>query len=166
MLPATRHQGLSRQPGQATGRWSRHQQRGNAIIELTLLAPVLLLLCLGVADLGRVFYFSIMTTNAARAGTQYGMYDMYPPRIRAAAVQDAHYAGFTDSNITAAVVGCRCPSADGSPGTPVDCTAACATGDVQVYVTVDTQYTFTTLINYPGLPHTVTVHGHSEMRAR
>jgi Flp pilus assembly protein TadG len=46
----------------------RQGRRGQAIVETALLFPLLCLLTLGSADLGRVFYYSIETTNAAREG--------------------------------------------------------------------------------------------------
>jgi Flp pilus assembly protein TadG len=41
---------------------------GQALVELALILPVLLILVLGAVDLGRVFYSQITVTNAAREG--------------------------------------------------------------------------------------------------
>src|SRR5262245_14173227 len=48
----------------------RHRQRssGQALVELALVTPVLLLLLLAAVDLGRIFYARITVTNAAREG--------------------------------------------------------------------------------------------------
>lgn len=43
-------------------------------MESALLFPVLMLLVLGSADLGRVFYYAIAITNAAREGARHGAY--------------------------------------------------------------------------------------------
>lgn len=43
-------------------------------METALLFPVLMLLILGSADLGRVFYYSVEVTNAAREGARQGTY--------------------------------------------------------------------------------------------
>jgi hypothetical protein len=43
------------------------------MVEMTLLLPVLVLLMLGAADLGRAFYFSIEITGATRAGMRTGI---------------------------------------------------------------------------------------------
>jgi hypothetical protein len=40
--------------------------RGQALVEMALLTPFLLLICLGCADLGRVFYTAVSLTNAVR----------------------------------------------------------------------------------------------------
>jgi len=42
--------------------------RGQSLVELALVTPVLLLLLLGAIDLGRLFYAQITVTNAAREG--------------------------------------------------------------------------------------------------
>ncbi len=42
------------------------------MVESALLFPVLMLLVLGSADLGRVFFYSIAITNAAREGARHG----------------------------------------------------------------------------------------------
>ncbi|MHB8891143.1 MAG: TadE/TadG family type IV pilus assembly protein [Candidatus Limnocylindrales bacterium] len=45
-----------------------HRSRGQALVELALVTPILLLLLLGAVDLGRLFYARITVTNAAREG--------------------------------------------------------------------------------------------------
>jgi Flp pilus assembly protein TadG len=45
---------------------------GNAILEFTILFPVMLLMLLGTIDFARVFFGGIAMENAARAGVQYG----------------------------------------------------------------------------------------------
>src|SRR5437016_6406269 len=49
-------------------------RRGQAIVETALLLPILMLLVMGSADLGRVFYYSIAVTNAAREAARQGTY--------------------------------------------------------------------------------------------
>src|ERR1700730_19055136 len=41
-------------------------RKGQAIVETALLLPILMLLVMGSADLGRVFYYAIAVTNSAR----------------------------------------------------------------------------------------------------
>ena len=47
------------------------QLKAQAIIEFSLLLPILLLLVLGAIDFGRLFYVKIVLTNAAREGANY-----------------------------------------------------------------------------------------------
>src|SRR2546428_2780973 len=51
-----------------------YSRRGQAIVETALLLPILMLLVMGSADLGRVFYYSIAVTNAAREAARQGTY--------------------------------------------------------------------------------------------
>ena len=55
------------------GRSNSHQKKPNclraqALVEFALILPLLLVLIIGAMDLGRVFYFKIVLTNAAREG--------------------------------------------------------------------------------------------------
>src|SRR5712671_2665237 len=49
-------------------------KKGQAIVETALLLPILMLLVMGSADLGRVFYYAIAVTNAAREAARQGSY--------------------------------------------------------------------------------------------
>ena len=51
-----------------------YSKKGQAIVETALLLPILMLLVMGSADLGRVFYYSIAVTNAAREAARQGTY--------------------------------------------------------------------------------------------
>lgn len=59
------------------------QRRGQALVEMALLTPFLLLICLGCADLGRVFYTAVSLTNAAReAAKAASLSATNPPTLR------------------------------------------------------------------------------------
>src|SRR5216684_4475805 len=49
-------------------------KKGQAIVETALLLPILMLLVMGSADLGRVFYYAIAVTNSAREAARQGTY--------------------------------------------------------------------------------------------
>ena len=51
-----------------------YSRRGQALVETALLIPLLMLLVMGSADMGRVFYYSIAVTNAAREAARQGTY--------------------------------------------------------------------------------------------
>ena len=54
------------------GRWgprrTRHRSRGQSLVELALILPVMMLLFAGAIDLGRVYYSQITIENAAKEG--------------------------------------------------------------------------------------------------
>jgi Flp pilus assembly protein TadG len=143
-------------------------ERGSAMVELSLLLPVLLGLSLGVADFARVTYFSVAVNNAARTGAQYGMRERYTDYtgMQAAAVADAtNVPGFGVGNVTA-IHYCTCAG-----GAVVACNmAACAgeTAGPYVFVDVQTNYTFNTLLNYSfiRIPSSVPLNGRARIRAR
>ena len=65
-----------------TVRPSRHpasRRRGQALAETALLFPLLMLLVLGSADLGRLFFAAVEITNAAREGARQGV--IYDPSV-------------------------------------------------------------------------------------
>ena len=58
--------------GRSNKRQKKHIcPRAQALVEFALLLPLLLVLIIGAMDLGRVFYFKIILTNAAREGANY-----------------------------------------------------------------------------------------------
>lgn len=102
----------------------RPNRRGQALVETALLIPVLLMLVMGSDDFGRVFYYSIAVTNAAREGA------------RQAAYYDPTSSGNPGDNATAVwnAVTAELPSGitpvEIAPGNGLDCpTAAQIPGD-------------------------------------
>src|SRR5262249_13091217 len=49
-----------------------YTQSGQALVEFAIVLPVLLILALGIIEIGRYAYISILVGNAARAGAAYG----------------------------------------------------------------------------------------------
>lgn len=52
--------------------------RGQSLVELALLLPLLTLIVVGTIDLGRVFIYYTRLTNAVREGALYGSHQPYP----------------------------------------------------------------------------------------
>ena len=50
---------------------TRGGEKGQNLVELALLLPFMLIILIGVLDLGRVFFAQIAVTNAAREGVRY-----------------------------------------------------------------------------------------------
>src|SRR3984885_15780075 len=48
------------------------RERGQSLVELAFVVPLLLLLLIGIIEIGRFAFYSIVVSNAARAGAQYG----------------------------------------------------------------------------------------------
>lgn len=135
-----------------TGLWKR--ERGQALVELAIMLPILLIILLGVIDFGRVFYAYVTITNAAREGARYGSLHPGPvpdpvPAIIEHVVQEA--SPFLDEDdIVIDVIPCweYCdPSPDGT-------------------ITVTVEYDFETLFfgNLPYMPGPIfTISAQTEM---
>src|ERR1700722_459247 len=137
---------------------------GQSAVELAIAVPVLALMLLAAADFGRVFFFGIAVNNAARAGAQYGSQTV----ITAADVTGMQAAATTDGNnipsLTATASLCTCQSPRGSVAACAD--SYCDPNSNATFVEVDTSAPFTTIVNYPGIPHSMTLTGKAVMQVQ
>jgi Flp pilus assembly protein TadG len=149
----------------------RHRQSGQSLIELAFLVPLLLLLALGVIEVGRYAYIAILVGNAARAGTAFGAQSL--PQsvdtvgITNAANNDFQSNGQNVSNLTVtSSVSCGCDSSGAVAAAA--CTGfgagTCASGHWVVTLSVTASGTFSSLFSYPGIPASITVSRTSTMR--
>jgi TadE-like protein len=139
------------------------RQRGQSALEVALLAPVLLLMLLGTIEIGRYTYFAIETTNAARAGVQYGAQSpvdsMDAAGIVLAASNDA--PDLKQLSVRSQDL-CACSS---TPSEYVGCPAQdCGSGHPVTFLKVDTTARIPPLFRYPGLPGTFRASGQAIMR--
>jgi Flp pilus assembly protein TadG len=140
------------------------KERGTSVLEMALLTPVLLLLLLGIIDMGRYAELSIVVANAAHAGAQYGAQNLATAvdntGIQNAAVSDAQNV-LTPSQVSSSVL-CGCTGGAGlGPSCPANCGVS---GHQLVYVEVTTTGTFNALFRYPGIPSSITVSRMAQMR--
>jgi hypothetical protein len=143
---------------------TRHRptERGQSLLEMALILPVLLLLLIAVFEIGRFAYYSIEVTNAARAAVQYGAQSLADSKdivgLRLAALNDApDVPGLTVSSTDL----CACSEA---PSAFVACPALGCSGHPVVFIQVDTSASVTPLFHYPGLPTSLTANGRATMR--
>ena len=153
---------------------SRNWDRGQSLLEFALMAPFLLLLLVGVVEIGRVIYYAVEVTNGATAGVQYGSQDALTAKniaqMQSRATLDAGVTGMTAT----AVNGCTCDPGNGTSCTyPVvgqgSCTNefSCPAGEQVVEcVQVNTQANIEPLFHFPGLPTTYQASGKAVMRVR
>ena len=122
------------------------ERRGVAAVELALLLPLLAVMLVVTVDFARVFYFGMVLDGCARNGALYGQNTVYDPASRfpslqAAVLTDADANGMTPAPTVAVGYGSTpgglfTPTKPSSPG----------------YVRVTVAWTFTTLVQYPGIP--------------
>ncbi len=158
----------------STGGARRHllrrnnRESGASLVELAIILPLLLLVVVGAADFGRAYYHSLVLTNAARAGATFGAFSAENASnisgVQAAVEADlVNTIGTADVAVTAERL-CSCTS-----GTAVACdggTCPSSTGTKRTYVRVRVDKVFTTMLDYPGVPHMVPMSKEVHMRAR
>ena len=134
---------------------ARKIQRGLATVEAAVCFLVLGVMLLVVVDFGRAMFFSITTSNAARAGVGYGAQatalaiDHVGMNAAAQAdAQDLKQDAKNPSHVSSTARHfCRCPGGGGE----VSCTSS-GCGAPEVYVEVTTSRVFDTMVDYPGFP--------------
>jgi len=169
-------------------------QSGQALVELAIALPVLLALAIGVIDIGRYAYVSILIGNAARAGAAYGSSGNQQSNdqtgIRNAAQYD--FAGTTSSAANASTfsnngqlvsaftvtstISCGCDSSGSLVSYGCDSTTnpnagncpllGSPSGNWVIIVNVTASGDFNALFNYPGIPSPVTISRTASMRVQ
>ena len=145
---------------------------GVAIIEFTIILPLLVLMLIPMIDFGRLAYFAIEVSSAARAGVQYGAQS-------AATAVDVTGMQNAASNDALDVPGglqfptspptgkfCQCYDSNSNTySTSSNCLAGdCSGSRLITYVQVNTSATVTTLLPYPGIPASFSLSGQAIMR--
>ncbi len=131
------------------------ETEGAALVEITILAPILLLMVVGTMDLGLGIYRKTQVEHAAQAGAQYAIVNGFPSSCTSSpstcpislAVQNATTLAVTPS-INPPF--CSCPS---TLPTHVTCNSTCS--DLTTaghYVTVSATATYTTVAPYRFFP--------------
>jgi Flp pilus assembly protein TadG len=136
-----------------------------------LALPLLILLLVGLVEIGRYAYFAILVGNAARAGAQYGAGSL----AKAVDVSGMENAALNDGqNVAGLTVASPAPSTfcqcyNGTTTTAIGCsntsTQCPLTGyHRNVYVQVTAHGSFSPLFTYPGLPASFVVTRTATMR--
>jgi Flp pilus assembly protein TadG len=134
-------------------------EKGQSILELALMLPVLVLIFLPVVDLGRLFYFGMTLTQVARSGAQYGMtqnivgadstaFATIQTNMKAAAVAAGANISLATADVTTADRYWRCGTSS-TKSTTFPISAGSCTGDTTlVYVRVIATKAMGTLFLY------------------
>jgi Flp pilus assembly protein TadG len=134
----------------------RRAESGTAALEFGLAAPLLLIMLMGLVELGSAMYQTMQVYNAVEAGALYAAKNGYDAAAISAAVVNA--TGTPGITATPAPVQfCGCPDASGIVETA--CNATCNDGKPPgQYVRISAALTRVTILPYPalGLPDTLT----------
>lgn len=158
--------------------------RGAALVELALAAPLFMLLMMGAIELGRVAYYAIEVENAARAGASYGSVNIGNANQTSNVQQAAKNDAPDIANLVVVSPGstCVCLTYNVTAGTrtynPSSGTTSCTSSTITSctadnaasiqtvveYVTVSTSASVSPLVHIPSLPSTYSLSGASALR--
>lgn len=145
-------------------------EKGQSAVEFAFIVPVLALLLVVISDFGRIFFIGIAVNNAARVGAQYGSQTNTTAADSAGMVSEASADGANIPNFqtpTASQCTCGTPNPPTTPACSTISQTYCADASSNaVYVTVDTSATFNTILNYPGVPSSMTLKGQAIMQVQ
>jgi Flp pilus assembly protein TadG len=132
------------------------------------------MLVVGTVDFGRVFYKGMAVAQAARAGAEYAAQSVDKSTdttgVKSAA-ENAVASDLTlaDGDITLSRT-CECATDAGafSATSPANTCAGspCTSGHLVITVSVTAAKTFTTMVNYPLIPHTVSITRATKIRVQ
>ncbi|HLX25867.1 MAG TPA: TadE/TadG family type IV pilus assembly protein [Candidatus Cybelea sp.] len=137
--------------------------RGTSLIEFAIAAPMIVFLLIGLIEIGRYTYFAILAASAARAGAQYGAQDLLTAYDQSGIESAASADGENLPNWTV-TVNELCASAGSAPAQCNTPWGSSPPAGITYYVDVGVTGTFTTLMNYPGIPNNIAISGSSTMR--
>ena len=135
---------------------------GTAAIEFGIIAPVMLIMLIGLVELGFAVKEAMQVQDAAEAGALYaGKHGWNAPAIAAAVVNATGAVGLTAT--PAPVLFCGCPSEAGLA--PVACTATCVGGgSPEHFARVSASMAHTPILTGLGLPIPAVLTGHAVVR--
>lgn len=137
-------------------------ETGTSMVEFAILAPVFVLLLIGLIEVGRFAYFGILAANAARAGAQYGAQNL-STAVDSTGIQNAALQDGQNLSTFSVAPGNLCSISGGTP-TPCPSPGATPPANTIYYVQVQVSGTVTSLLKYPGIPHAVPISGSATMR--
>jgi Flp pilus assembly protein TadG len=137
---------------------------GLAAVEFAMVAPLLILMLIGMIDLGAGFYRRMQVETASHAGAQYAALGAFDATMVATAVTTAtNYSKIAAS--PAPYTFCGCPSVEGVATTT--CNETCPDGSMAgTYAKVSAQASYTTLIPYPIIPSSFNFSSQALVRIR
>jgi Flp pilus assembly protein TadG len=123
------------------------EEQGFAAVEFAMVAPLLILMLIGMIDLGVGLYRRMQVETASHAGAQYAAFGAFDATMVATAVTTAtSYSKIAAS--PAPYTFCGCPSSAGV--VTATCGGTCPEGSTPgTYAKVSAQASYTTLIPYP-----------------
>ena len=133
---------------------------GSVVVEFALIAPVMLMALIALADYGLMVHRNTQLSEAANAGVRFGMSEGNPDDN--AGIEAAVRAAISDDEDVTVTINreCRCPT-----GGAVSCDNECS-GEIVPgrYLEVVVQCPFDMIFDYPGIESVDTLQSHAVVR--
>jgi hypothetical protein len=124
---------------------------GASAVELAIIAPMLLILLLGLFEFGMAVNEKSKVVSAARAGAQLALTGTTDTATITNAVTAA--TGLTAADLTVNIsTFCECQD-----GTSVQCDGICPVGAVRTFISVDVSKPYEINMNVPGIDGSITL---------
>jgi len=135
---------------------------GIGAVEFAIVAPLLILMFVAMADLGLGIYCNVQVASAAQYGAQYALVNGYnTSAIRSGVTNSSSLNPLTVTPVSF----CGCPGANGV--VPQGGCGLCSDGSTPgTFARVSVTHTYTTLIPYPGLPSSFILSSQSTVRLK
>jgi Flp pilus assembly protein TadG len=127
-------------------------------VEFALIAPVAMLMLVGVTDYGMAVYDRMQLSSAVRAGIQYAMHHSANPTTIEQVVMSALTIDHAAVTVTAAQV-CECPG-----GAAAECDETCPDGPRRTFIRIDVTQQHDALFDYPGISNPTTLQAQAFVR--
>jgi Flp pilus assembly protein TadG len=132
-------------------------EAGAAAVEFALIVPMLLLMVLGLTELGKIVHYRSVLKSAARTGVEAAFSASMNTSAQIAAAQTtmetAADLAITNSGIGGTVTSTATITCECSDGSTVDCASGtCATGSKRYIATVTMSRPYTPLYDLTNLP--------------
>jgi Flp pilus assembly protein TadG len=131
---------------------------GNIAVEFALIAPVAMLMLVGIAEYGTAVYDRLQLSSALRAGIQYATVAGVSTDAVEQVVTDALTSDPAAVTVTAQKV-CECPD-----GTETACDQTCSDGTRRTFMRIDAVRQREALFSYPGISAPTTLVAHAFVR--
>jgi Flp pilus assembly protein TadG len=132
--------------------------KGASAVELAIVAPMLLILLLGLFEFGTAVNEKSKVVAAARAGAQLALTGTTDTATITNAVTAA--TGLTPADLTVNITTfCECQD-----GTSVQCDGTCPVGTVRTFISVDVSKPHEINMNVPGIDGTITLSSSATVR--
>ncbi len=134
--------------------FDKRHERGAALVEFALTTPLLMLLLVGIIEMGRFAYFSILVGNAAHAGAFYGSQNLTTANdttgMQNAVLNDGQNVSGLHAS-PAPTIFFQCWNGTTAQAST---SSTCTTSGYHAveYVKVNATGSFNALVNWPGLP--------------